>query len=327
MPTVYLSPITTIFQFLTDTGVILAGGKVNTYLAGTSTPQATYTDSTGATPNANPIILGSNGRLPNVEIWQPIGVKIKAIITDASNNTIGPTLDQLAGINDPSAIQTSFYGGTDSGSANAYILTFAPGPASYANGVVISWVPNNTNTGASTINVNGLGTIAINNPDSSALLPNQLVAGQIATIAIQGGVAILTASGNTPVNFSGTFTATLTGMTAATTGTMNYVRNGPLVTLRNSVGNIQGTSNTTGMTMTGFPANILPAVSVRAPCSDCTDNGNTNVAALVTTSSGGVFTFQLALTSGSYLHYSSNNFTSSGTKGITQGWYMSYVVT
>lgn len=325
MPTVYLSPVSTIFQYFTDLGVILAGGKVNTYQAGTSNPQATYTDSTGVTPNANPLILASNGRLNNVQIWQPIGVKIKVIVTDANNVQLGPTWDQLAGINDPTAIQLTFYGGTDSGSANAYILTFAPGPASYANGVVIYWVPNNTNTGASTINVNSLGTIAIQNPDGSALLPSQLVAGQIASIAIQGGVAVLVSSGNTPANFSGTFTANLTGMTASTTGTMNYTRTGSLVTLRNSVGNIQGTSNTTGMTMTGFPASILPANSTRVPC-DATDNSNTSAVAQLVTSNGGVFTFRLGLTSGSYLIYSSNNFTASGTKGITQGWTASYIV-
>lgn len=97
----YLSPVSTIFQFLSDAGNVLSGGKINTYLAGTSTPTATYTSNSGAVPNSNPIILGSNGRLNNVQIWQPGGIKIKAIITDADNNQIGSIFDWISGINDP----------------------------------------------------------------------------------------------------------------------------------------------------------------------------------------------------------------------------------
>jgi hypothetical protein len=100
MASFYLCPWATVFQYFTDTGVILSGGKVFTYLAGTSTPQATYTDITGVVPNANPIILNANGRLPNVSIWQPGGVALKIIVTDSVGNQIGPTFDQLQGIDD-----------------------------------------------------------------------------------------------------------------------------------------------------------------------------------------------------------------------------------
>jgi len=49
-------------QFSDDNGVPLNGGKLYTYAAGTSTPQATYSDSALTVPNANPIILNSAGR-------------------------------------------------------------------------------------------------------------------------------------------------------------------------------------------------------------------------------------------------------------------------
>jgi hypothetical protein len=107
MTTYYLSPISTILQYFTDSGIVLSNGKVNTYLAGTSTPTATYTDITGVTPNANPIILSSAGRLPNVSIWQPGGVALKVVVTDALNNQIGPTFDQISGINDPTSLTSS----------------------------------------------------------------------------------------------------------------------------------------------------------------------------------------------------------------------------
>jgi microcystin-dependent protein len=53
-------------QFIDAAGVPLAGGLLYTYAAGTTTPQATYTDSTGATSNSNPIVLDSRGE---ANIW------------------------------------------------------------------------------------------------------------------------------------------------------------------------------------------------------------------------------------------------------------------
>lgn len=100
MATVYLSPVGNGFQWLTTTALsVLAGGKINTYLAGTVTPAATFTDVTGATPNANPIILDASGRATN-EIWFTAGQAYKFVITDASN-VVQFTLDNLYGINDP----------------------------------------------------------------------------------------------------------------------------------------------------------------------------------------------------------------------------------
>ena len=53
-------------QFFDASGHPLAGGKIYSYLAGTSTAAATYTDSTGGTPATNPIILDSGGR---ADVW------------------------------------------------------------------------------------------------------------------------------------------------------------------------------------------------------------------------------------------------------------------
>jgi hypothetical protein len=47
--------------FQVGTTIPLSGGKVYTYLPGTTTPVTTYQDSAGVTPNTNPIILDSNG--------------------------------------------------------------------------------------------------------------------------------------------------------------------------------------------------------------------------------------------------------------------------
>lgn len=93
---VNLSPIGNGFQFFTILGQPLAGGKIYTYQAGSSTPLATYTDNTGATANANPIVLGTDGR-PTSEIWLTYGYNYKFILKTADDTTI-QTYDNLYGI-------------------------------------------------------------------------------------------------------------------------------------------------------------------------------------------------------------------------------------
>jgi len=93
---VNLSPIGNGFQFFTILGQPLAGGKIYTYQAGSSTPLATYTDNTGNTANANPIILGTDGR-PATEIWLTYGYNYKFVLKDANDTTI-QTYDNLYGI-------------------------------------------------------------------------------------------------------------------------------------------------------------------------------------------------------------------------------------
>lgn len=53
-------------QFFDANGNPLAGGKLYSYAAGTSTPLATYTDAGGTMPNTNPVILDSRGE---ASVW------------------------------------------------------------------------------------------------------------------------------------------------------------------------------------------------------------------------------------------------------------------
>jgi len=93
---VLLSPIGNGFQFLTTTGLPLNGGYIYTYQAGSTTPLTTYSDNSGSIPNANPIVLGTDGR-PQNEIWLTQGFSYKFVLTDSSNNQI-QTYDNLYGI-------------------------------------------------------------------------------------------------------------------------------------------------------------------------------------------------------------------------------------
>jgi hypothetical protein len=86
-------------QFLDNAGNVLTGGKIETYAAGTTTPQATYTSSVGVTFHPNPIILDASGRVPSGgEIWLTDGLQYKFVLRD-SNNVLIATYDNITGIN------------------------------------------------------------------------------------------------------------------------------------------------------------------------------------------------------------------------------------
>ena len=93
---VNLSPVGNGINFLGVTGQPLAGGKLYTYQAGSSTPLATYQDYNGITANANPIILGTDGRISG-EIWFSAGYNYKLVLKDA-NDVLIATYDNLYGI-------------------------------------------------------------------------------------------------------------------------------------------------------------------------------------------------------------------------------------
>jgi len=93
---VNLSPIGNGINFLGTNGQPLAGGKLYTYQAGSSTPLPTYTTNAGTIANPNPIVLGTDGRLPS-EMWLTYGYFYKFVLQDASSNPIA-TYDNLYGI-------------------------------------------------------------------------------------------------------------------------------------------------------------------------------------------------------------------------------------
>ena len=86
-------------QFFDDNGAPLAGGKICTYAAGTTTPQSAYTDSTGGTPHTNPIILGADGRPPaGTDIWGG-ALPYKIVIDYSTGDCSSPirTIDNVQG--------------------------------------------------------------------------------------------------------------------------------------------------------------------------------------------------------------------------------------
>jgi hypothetical protein len=80
-------------QFFDNNGNPLAGGLIYTYAAGTTTPIATYTSSSGGTANANPIVLDSAGRTP-AQIWLTAGNSYKFVL-QTSLGTLIKTDDNI----------------------------------------------------------------------------------------------------------------------------------------------------------------------------------------------------------------------------------------
>ena len=65
---------------------------------------------------------------------------------------------------------------------DTYAITLSPVPAGYTNGMLINFKADVANTGAATLNVNGLGAIAINKFNDEALATGDIEANQIVTV-------------------------------------------------------------------------------------------------------------------------------------------------
>lgn len=81
--------------------------------------------------------------------------------------------------NAPEALNQTHRSGTAGGTGDAVTLTLDPVPSAYALMMKIKWVQPSANTGAATINVNGLGAVAIKKNGSTALSANDLLSGNI----------------------------------------------------------------------------------------------------------------------------------------------------
>lgn len=102
----YFSPVGN-DQTIDSNGDPLVGGQIETYLAGSSTPAATYTDDSGSTLQSNPIILNSLGFPTLGPIWLTGGQSYKFVIKSAGGVTLR-TIDNISGVNDASVSQSEW---------------------------------------------------------------------------------------------------------------------------------------------------------------------------------------------------------------------------
>lgn len=103
---------------------------------------------------------------------------------------------------------------TSGGSANVHTLTYTVAPAAYVSGDCYTFIAGFTNSGATTLNVNGLGAKAVK-VGSAALTGNEIKAGQV-VIACYDGTNFQLTTGNFLVGLiapvtTGAITQVLTG--------------------------------------------------------------------------------------------------------------------
>ena len=146
---------------------------------------------------------------------------------------------------------------TDTGTANAYVIAPATSIGAYANGQTFSFLPANANTGASTLNVNGLGSKNIYY-QGSAITQNAIKANVIAVVRYDGTQFELL---NPATTVTGILTNRQGGISNnwAGSGTTNYPLAGVNVNVQ--VGN---TSTASGTNVIYFPVafNESPLVLV-----------------------------------------------------------------
>lgn len=107
---------------------------------------------------------------------------------DAGTDAGGTTAPLFAvPSNIAAAVQKSSYVyAADAEASDAYVITLAPAIAAYATGLSILFKPNTVNTGAATINVNGLGAKSILKDKDVVLEDGDLKAGGIYHIVYDG---------------------------------------------------------------------------------------------------------------------------------------------
>jgi len=81
------------FRAFDGNGTPLAGGRLFSFVAGTTTPLATYIDSTQTTQNTNPVVLDANGE---ADVWLASATLYKVVLEDV-NSVVQYTVDNVGG--------------------------------------------------------------------------------------------------------------------------------------------------------------------------------------------------------------------------------------
>jgi hypothetical protein len=103
---------------------------------------------------------------------------------------------------------------------DTYVATASPALTAYAAGNLFSLVVPNTNTGASTINIDGLGAKAITRTGTTALVAGDMIATEVVIVVYDGTrFQLINANSFTNLLVSGTLTYGGVTLTNAVTGT------------------------------------------------------------------------------------------------------------
>ena len=232
MPTV--SAFIPKFYFPDSSGNPGNAWKIYTYAPGTVTPQSSYTDSTGNTANANPVIADSRGE---INLWLDVSLLYKIVVKDSSDVTIW-TVDNFNPVYD----NTDIYVATVGGTVDVITLTPTTPLAAYAAGQKLYFIASGANTTNVTVNVSGLGAKALTKNGTTALVAGDIPSGALIGIQYDGTrfqvIGSVTARGAITSSDFTMSTARLLGRTTAATGAIEEL-------------SVAGTLSMTGGVLTG----------------------------------------------------------------------------
>lgn len=123
-------------QFFDNSGKPLTAGVVYFYQAGTSTQQATYSDSMGSTVNPNPVPLATGGRLT---AWLAAGSFYKVALCSQNDGPFCAPSDVLFSVDQVPAGSTSTGGGGGSPFISGSVNPASSGILRLANGDTVCW--------------------------------------------------------------------------------------------------------------------------------------------------------------------------------------------
>lgn len=185
--------------FTDESGEPLAGGKVYSYEAGTSTAKTLYTDLGQTTAATNPVVLDAQGR---ALVFGEGAYKF--VIKDADDVTLY-TWDNLQYFfPELSAV----YGGTSTGSSDDYAISPSPALTAYTDGLTVTFIANHASAGAATLNVSNLGVKDFVKADGTTdLTTGDIESGMIVNAQYVSGsdhFRLINAPGVAAVNAGGT---------------------------------------------------------------------------------------------------------------------------
>lgn len=210
----------------------------------------------------------------------------------------------------------------DTGSANAYAIAPSPAITSYTAGQTFTFKATNANTGASTLNVNSLGTKTIKLPNGNDLGPNNIVANQVVQVEYDGTNFQMTSFvGNISMKFGGDGSD---GPLSITSGTTTIdLANAQIVVKNYSSISITGTGslafinpNTNGTVIYIKSLGNVTLTSSATPMIDASGMGATGGAS-VTTSSNEALPGVVGVSGTSFLWKSNGGGAGAATSGGT----------
>ena len=220
-------------------------------------------DPNGSYINGNPA-TGTMGSIPPAASIENPQREIVNFITDAGGTPTDSDLHQLA-----RAVQSGKVTfGVDTGSANVYSMIVTPPLLSYAAGQRWGVLVANTNSGASTLNISGLGGRQITYPSGAALSGNEMQKGAVVTLVDDGvklqlqnvATNMLAAPLNYYVNATTGSDVLYNGLTPTVSGA-----NGPFATHNHAIQAAQ-VWNQNGYGVTIFTADgVYPPIAVGTP--------------------------------------------------------------